>query len=238
MTLALLYWLAPIAFAQPACDAPARRMIDHSFFRICYDSSLKAPVWTEYELRPEQMAGAAARRRPRFRRDPSASFPTASNADFRKSGYARGHLIPAGDFAWSVEAHQATFLLTNVIAQKQSVNAGRWRMLESAVRRIAATADSVQVFSGPLFDSGPIDFLSPGGVAVPTHIYKVLLVVHEGRRTMFAAIIPNAQNPPQPLNSFALTVAEVERRTGFDFFSFVEDAEEAALESRLERFPQ
>jgi endonuclease G len=51
---------------------------------------------------------------------------------------------------------------------------------------------------------------------------------------MLAAIIPNSENPPQPLNSFAVTVDEVERRTGFDFFSFLEDAEEAALESRLE----
>jgi endonuclease G len=237
MMLSFPFWLAPAVFAQPACDAPARHLANHSFFRICYDSSLKAPVWTEYELRPEHLA-AAAPRRPGFRLDPAAAFPTASNADFRKSGYARGHLIPAGDFAWSVEAYQATFRLTNVIPQKQSVNAGRWRMLENAVRRIAATADSVLVFTGPLFDSGTIEFLSPGGVAVPTHAYKVLLAVHAGRRTMFAAIIPNDRNPPQPLNFFAVTVDEVERRSGFDFFDFLEDEEEAALESRLERFPQ
>jgi endonuclease G len=238
MTLALLYWLTPIAFAQPACDAPARRLLDHSFFRICYDSSLKAPVWSEYQLRPEHLAGAAAPRRANFRRDPSAPFPTAANADFRSSGHSRGHLVPAADFAWSAEAHQATFFLTNVIAQKQSVNAGRWRVLENAVRRIAATADSVLVFSGPLFDSETIEFLAPGGVAVPTHTYKVLLAVQAGRRSMFAAIIPNTENPSQPLNCFAVTVDEVERRTGFDFFAFLEDAEEDALESRLERFPQ
>ncbi len=237
MMFALLYWLAPIAFAQPACVAPARRLVAHAFFRVCYDSSLKAPVWTEYELRPEHLA-AAARRRPNFRRDPSVSFPTASNADFRNSGYARGHLVPAADFAWSVEAHRATFFLTNVIAQKQSVNAGLWRSLESAVRRIAAIADSVLVFSGPLFDSETIEFLAQGGVAVPTHTYKVLLAVQAGRRTMFAAIIPNERIPPQPLNLFAVTVDEVERRTGFDFFAFLDDADEDALESRLEQFPQ
>jgi endonuclease G len=238
MTLAFLSWLAPIAFAQPACDAPARRLVDHGFFRICYDTSVKAPVWTEYELRPENLGGAAASRRPNFRRDPSAAFPTASSADFRNSGYARGHVVPAADFAWSAEAHRATFFLTNVIAQDQSVNAGRWRSLENAVRRIAATADSVLVFSGPLFDSGSIEFLAPGGVAVPSHSYKVLLAVHNGARTMFAAIIPNGRNPSQPLNFFAVTVDEVERRTGLDFFAFLEDAEEAALESRRECFPR
>jgi endonuclease G len=179
-------------------------------------------------------AAGGAVGRPNLSRDPSASFPTASNADFRSSGYSRGHVVPAADFGWSVEARQATFFLTNVIAQKQSANAGRWRSLENAGRRIAATADSVLVFSGPLFDSGTIEFQAPGGVAVPTYTYKVLLAVHAGRRTMLAAIIPNSENPPQPLNSFAVTVDEVERRTGFDFFSFLEDAEEAALESRLE----
>jgi endonuclease G len=238
MTLAFLYWLAPIAFAQPACDTPARSLVDHTFFRICYDSSVKAPVWAEYELRPEHLSAAAAPRRPSFRRDPSAAVPTATNADFRNSGYSRGHLVPAADFGWSVDAHQATYFLTNVIAQHQSVNAGRWRMLESAVRRIAAAADSVLVFSGPLFESEPTQFLAPGGVAVPSHTYKVLLAVHSGRRTMFAAIIPNGKNPPQPLNSFAVTVDEVEHRTGFDFFAFLDDADEDALESRVERFPQ
>jgi hypothetical protein len=33
-------------------------------------------------------------------------------------------------------------------------------------------------------------------------------------------------------------VDEVERHTGFDFFGFLEDDEEADLESRLEWFPQ
>ncbi len=237
MTLSLLYWLAPIAFGQSACDAPSRRLLDHVFFQICYDSSLKSPVWAAYELRPEHLS-ASAPGRSRFRRDPSLSAPAASNADFRGAGYSRGHLIPAADFAWSEKAFRATYLPTNVVPQKQSVNSGRWRMLEIAVRGIAATADSVHVFTGPLFDSDSIEFLMPGGVAVPTHTYKVLLAVHGGRRTMFAAIIPNAGNPRQPLNHFAVTVDEVERRTGLDFFSFLEDQEEAVLESGLELFPK
>jgi endonuclease G len=236
MTLALLYWLAPIAFAQPACDAPARRLLDHSFFRICYDFSLKSPAWTEYELRPEHLS-ASSPRRPSFRRDPSIASPAASNADFRNSSYSRSHMIPAADFAWSEQAYNATFFLTNVVAQKQSVNAGLWRVLENRVRRIAASADSVLVFTGPLFDSKPLEFLAPGGVAIPACTYKVLLAVQGNRRFMFAAIIPNTGNPREPLNHFAVTVDEVERRTGLDFFSFLADAEEQALESTFQLFP-
>jgi endonuclease G len=234
--LVLLFWLFPIVFAEPACEAPARRLLDHVFFRICYDSFLKSPLWTSYELRPEHLFHSL-NRPSSFRPDPSLDSPSASNADFRGSTYSRGHLIPAADLAWSEAAFRATFYLTNVVAQKQSVNAGRWRQLENAVRRLAASADAVTIYTGALFALDSNEFVGQGRVAAPTHTYKVLLVVQAGRRTMFAAIIPNAANPPQPLNYFAVTVDEVERRTGLDFFEFLDDAEENALESRLQLFP-
>jgi DNA/RNA endonuclease G (NUC1) len=53
---------------------------------------------------------------------------------------------------------------------------------------------------------------------------------------MFAAIIPNTQTPLRQI-FFAVSVDEVERRSGFDYFAVLEDAGEDALESRLERFP-
>ncbi len=233
MTLAFALWLVPVAFAQPACQAPARRLLDHAFFRICYDSSLKAPVWTGYELRPEHL-GHSARRPSSFRLDPSIEFPAASNADFRLAGFSRGHMVPAADLAWSEQGYRATFFLTNVVAQKQSVNAGVWRRLENAVRRIAASSDSVQVFTGPLFDSPVIDVIGPGRVAVPTHTYKVLLAVKGKRMIMFAAIVPNTANLAAPLPHFAVSVDEVERRSGLDFFSVLDDKKEELLEAARE----
>ncbi len=42
-------------------------------------------------------------------------------------------LMPAADFARSESAFHATFVLTNVVAQRLSVNAGRWRQSENAM---------------------------------------------------------------------------------------------------------
>jgi endonuclease G, mitochondrial len=48
---------------------------------------------------------------------------------------------------------------------------------------------------------------------------------------MLAAIIPNQAGLTQALDDFSVSVDEVEARTGLDFFSALEDTEEAALES-------
>jgi len=232
-----LFFLVPTAFAQPACDAHFRLFLDHTYFQICYDPALKAPVWTRYELRPEHLA-ASAPRSSAFRRDPLLASPSASNADFRLSGFSRGHLIPAADFAWSEPAFSATFILSNVVAQRQSVNAGLWRKLENAVRRIAAASDSVSIFTGPLFGSANLEYIGPGRVAVPTHTYKVILAVKGKHMPMFAAIIPNEVSLAGPINRFAVTVDEVERRSGLDFFSALDDATEDSLEAAVELFPE
>ena len=122
------------------------------------------------------------------------------------------------------------------MAQHRSINSGRWAQLEAAVRRLAARSDVLYVFTGPLFPDQPAR-IGPGGVAVPAHTFKVILAVQGTRRAMFAAIVPNAAQVTGPLDAFATTVDEVERRTGFDFFSSLDDSEENELESVVRQLP-
>ena len=144
---------------------------------------------------------------------------------------------PAADFAWSEKSIRVTFLLSNAVPQRQTVNQGRWAQLETAVRRIVAASDVTYVFTGPIFESAEIERIGAGQVAVPTHTFKVILALQGTSKTMYAAIVPNAEAVLEPLNQFSVTVQEVERRTGFDFFSALEDSEEHELEGRLQLFP-
>ena len=48
---------------------------------------------------------------------------------------------------------------------------------------------------------------------------------------MFAAIIPNTSSIEGPLSQFLTSVNEIQRRTGLDFFSELEDDDERKLES-------
>jgi endonuclease G len=227
----------PDRFATPACDSPSQELARRSVFLLCYDASLKVPVWTAYALLPSQLGGSAPRPT-HFRRDVTLTVPGANDADYRASGYSRGHMVPAEDLAFSQDSIQATFLLSNVVPQRQSLNAGRWRQLENAVRRIASASDAVYVVTGPIFDSPQIARIGSSGVAVPSHFYKVVLALEGERKTLYAAILPNVERVKEELNEFATTVDEVERRAGLDFFAGLEDCEERALESAEHLFPE
>ncbi|MBM3811353.1 MAG: DNA/RNA non-specific endonuclease [Acidimicrobiia bacterium] len=87
-----------------------------------------------------------------------------------------------------------------------------------------STAEAVFVFTGPIFDSQEIDVIGPGRVAVPTHFFKVILVLRPHDRTLHASILPNLDPIPQPLDAFFVSADEVERRTGLGFFSSLDDS--------------
>jgi endonuclease G len=125
-TAAFLVALFPALHAQrlpyglPACSGPSREFADRSFFLLCHDSSRKVPLWVGYELTPARLVRRAARPS-HFRPDRQLSS-SASNADYLHSGYTRGHMAPAADFAFSDQAIRQTFLLSNVIPQPRRVN--------------------------------------------------------------------------------------------------------------------
>ena len=164
----------------PGCSGPGREFADRDFFVLCHSSTHKAALWVGYELRPEHL-NRVATRPSGFRADLRLSGSAAENIDYKGSGYSRGHLAPAADFAWSQAAMRATFLLSNAVPQRGSVNSGLWARLEAAVRRLALDSDVLYVFTGPLFSSDP-ERIGPGGVAVPTHTFKVVLAVRGSRR--------------------------------------------------------
>jgi endonuclease G len=203
---------------------------------LCHSSSRKVPVWVAHELRREQLGPVFARPR-RFRSDRGLASAGASDADYRNSGFSRGHMAPVADFAWSEDAIRATFVLPNAVPQKQQVNASVRAHVEPAVRRLAARADAVYVITGPIFDSENPRVIGEGGVAVPDATFKVVLALDGNRRTMYAAIVANADGLSGGLTQFATSVDEVERRTGLDFFAELDDAEEQELEATVQQLP-
>jgi len=229
----LLLLLASAAEAQPfGSPVCLGESADRVFLFVCHSPDRKVPLWTAYTLTPALLDGFAARPR-RFRQDLLLATSGASDRDYLHSGYSRGHLAPAVDFAFSDAAIRSTFLLSNAIPQRQSVNAGRWRQVETAVREIARHADRVHIFTGVLFE-GEERTIGAGAVSVPSHTYKVILVERGQARKMYAVIVPNRDHVRETIDQFAVSVDEVEQRTGLDFFRELPDEQEHELESRRE----
>lgn len=217
-------------FGLPACSGDGTEFADRTWFVLCHSASMERRSGLDTSSSPK--ITRSARRPSGFRADRHLVLAGASNTDYRNSGYSRGHMAPAVDFAWSPDAIRATFLLSNAVPQHQAVNAGSWSQVERLIRQIAEHSDAVYVFTGPLFESPEAGRIGPGQVAVPSHTFKVALAIYGQRKYMAAFIVPNqAEAARQPPACFAVTVDQVQTRTGLDFFRALDDEEEHRLES-------
>jgi len=230
-----------LKFGKPACDTP---VLDKTFFIVCHDPDRKIPVWVGYSLTKADVASDNAdRKNLRFRPDPDLPRgKRAELADYTQTArnkYDKGHMAPAQDFARSMEAMKATFILSNAVPQKHGVNGGLWSRLEAAVRTLPANRGDVWVFSGPVFIGGrAAKLIGPDKVAVPTHTYKVILCVHaNGDKDMFAFVLPNIDKPAGKLGDYGQSVHQVQQLTGLNFFSALPADEERRLESTVNELP-
>jgi len=201
-------------------------------FTLQYDEKYEQADWVAYELTKEEVFGNVAERSNKFRADPNIKTGSASDADYKKSGYDRGHLAPAADMKYSAEAMTDCFYYSNMSPQDPAFNRGIWAMLESIVRYWAVTNESVLIVTGPVLSKPPYPTIGPDHVAVPEYFYKVILDYRLPEIKGIAFIVPNKKNK-KSIESYACTIDEAEQISGIDFFPDLPDTEETTVESAI-----
>ena len=149
--------------------------------------------------------------------------------DYAGSGFDRGHLVPAGDLKWNGTAMRQSFLMTNVGPMHKALNEGGWAKLEEKVREWTARDSALLVFTGPVVSDSDTTLLN-GQVKMPSAYYKVIMAPCVRPMRVIAFIYPNGHSGGR-LQQYAVSVDEVERRTGLDFFPTLPPEEEQRLES-------
>lgn len=150
--------------------------LDHKSFVINYSKSHRLASWVKYRLRKGDLNGPG-RRPKRFKSDSvlkAMGIPAVTHEDYTNSGYSRGHLAPAEDFSRSQEAIESTFIMSNVIPQKSSVNSGAWAQLEKQVRAWACGEEEVTVITGPVLTPN-LEKLKGTGISVPQEFFKIII---------------------------------------------------------------
>ncbi|MFT8933168.1 MAG: DNA/RNA non-specific endonuclease [Acetobacter syzygii] len=142
----------------------------------------------------------------------------ATLADYRRSGFDRGHMTPSAD-AGSVETQEQTYTLSNVVPQTAALNEGIWTGVEMAVRAMALREGGVYVVTGPDF-TGSRRAIGQN-VLVPTATWKA--VYDPVRREAGAYLCQNTDNP----SCQTLSVASLTARIGIDPFPGVGEAVKA-----------
>ena len=207
-------------------------------FTTGYNPNTRCPQWTAWTLTSDHTTGPYKRQGISYHEDTDVPTPRATNSDYMRSGYDRGHMCPSGDNKWSREAQQDCFLFTNMCPQSHNLNGGDWNELEMKCRTWAKRYDAVYIVCGPWFrhDTKP-KTIGRNKVAVPDGFWKVVLRV--GRRgskdksnTAAIGFYYDNEDGHQPLSAYVRTVDEIEQLTGLDFFSQLDDKTETEAEAR------
>ncbi|CAH0999348.1 hypothetical protein LEM8419_00646 [Neolewinella maritima] len=208
------------------------QVIDHEGFVLSYNEDWEQADWVAYILTRQHLQQEWTKRDDHFREDPAVRSGSASLGDYRGSGYDRGHLAPFADFAWDAELADRTFYLSNVSPQARQFNQGVWRELEELTRDWAKREQQLYVVTGPVTSEAPKFYIGRDNrVAVPRSYFKVLLDLEDPQQKGIGFVIPNEVSF-EPLTAYAMSIDEVERITGLDFFAdLMPDDLEAELEA-------
>ncbi len=206
------------------------RVITHTGFSLSYSEAHEQARWVAYELTKEE-TNKLYERTNRFSADPDVSSETANDNDYRKSGYDRGHLAPAGDMGWSEVAMRESFYYSNISPQLPSFNRGVWKRLEEQVRQWASENEAVYVVTGPVL-TDQLGSMGLNRVSVPEYFFKAVLDYRNPGVKAIAFLMPHVPNAA-PLSQFVISIDSLEEVTGIDFFPLLPDNQEGRLESTV-----
>ncbi len=209
------------------------QVIRHEGYTVSYNSDYRIANWVAYELTDKEAVSKKAERSNKFVADPEVKGAMATNGDYHRSGYDRGHLAPAADMKWSVKAMRESFYMSNICPQKPGLNRGIWNQLEEDCRMWAKENGALMIVAGPVI-SANMERLGENRVAVPEKFYKVICRYAGDTPTAIGFVFENRNYSDESLLNFAVPVDEVETVTGIDFFPSFPDSIENRMESSVD----
>ncbi|KAK2762612.1 nuclease [Arachnomyces sp. PD_36] len=227
----------PTGLFQYGFPGPVADQVSTLPLTSAFDRRTRNPSWVAEHITPESLLiKNGDRKGSSFFED--QSIPPAFRAkltDYYRSGYDRGHQVPAADAKWSQEAMDATFALSNMCPQVgEGFNRDYWAHFEGFCRDLTKTYPSVRIVTGPLYlpkrdpdGKWRVSYEvigNPPNVAVPTHFYKVIFAEtgkgDTDKVALGAFVLPNARIPnDKSLSEFEVPLEAVERSSGLEFAS-------------------
>ncbi len=213
------------------------KFIIYRGFVVNYNCFRKIPNFTIHVINLEQISSRhrekAKRRGSFYVDDYNLKNCSSTNADYKGSGYDRGHMVPAGDFYWNELLKRETFVLTNIAPQSPNLNRGVWAYLENRIRdKVHNTSHDLYVITGTIFNHDINKFIGSNRIAIPGSYYKI--IYDPVSNEMFGFVMNNnAESYDGMLESYQVSVDKIEKLTNEDFFDKLPDVMEESLESSI-----
>jgi len=134
----ILFFVCILCFSQNI--EKYDKIIDMQYYKCYYASSIQTSSFVIYKL--YQGGGNESRTNLQFK-----SFNNLPHFNYIRSGYDRGHLVPAEDFANNKQKLKSTFYYINCIPQTIKLNRGIWKKYEGEIRKFSRQ-DSLLIICG------------------------------------------------------------------------------------------
>jgi endonuclease G len=204
------------AKAPVVAPRPTDRALCYDAFAILHSGESKTAVFVAQKLNKALVADADEKRTNRFFADARLrSAERATLADYKGSGWSRGHMAPAGDMP-TAQAMAQSFSLANMVPQAQRHNGGVWaNSVERATRKYAERASGdVFVITGPVFEPSiqASPGIGPGQVRIPKYLFKLVYDQDKNKAWAHWHLNDDATRGSKPIS-----YAELVKRTGIEF---------------------
>lgn len=159
------------------------------------------------------------------------------------SGYDHGHICPSADRQRSTDANKQTFYITNMQPQGNAFNAGIWATMELTVRNWTSKYDTLYVCKGGTIDSEEniIEYVCNGShqstrvnknhIPVPRYFFMAVLGRYKNTFRATGLWINQESYYSNTVKSYAITISDLQRLTGIDFFHNLPDDIESQVEN-------
>lgn len=214
-------------FARVAPGTP-EQIMEYEGFRVSFNKDNKTPNWVAWELLGTEADGSEPRNNNFWQDERVKGCP--AHYDYSRSGYDRGHLCPAGDQKWSKQAMIDCFSMANMAPQNHSLNSGAWATLENKERQWAKRDSAIVIIAGPVYEPSDTERIGEAGVRVPGAFFKVIIAPYLKEPRGIGFVYPN-MSAPGNMRDYSMSIDEVEKLTGIDFFYNLPDDLEDRIES-------
>lgn len=212
-------------------DTNAHQKLTYTQFTLSYNEEHEQPDWVAYELTKNE-AAMSRDRCDCFAKDNTVTTGSATESDYRSTGFDKGHLCPAADNNMSEQANRESFFMSNMSPQLPSFNRGIWADLESWVRDQAELHSTIYVVTGPVF----VNILGTVGsneVSIPGYFYKTLLRFDGINAKTIGFLLPHV-GATGSIEDYVVPVNTLETLTGLDFYPELSTSVENRAESQYE----
>ena len=223
-------------------------LYDQGYYVESYNRDRGEPNWVSWYVGTTSLGSID--RSNDFRPDtnlPAGWYEVPATA-YSGSGFDRGHNCPSGDRTSTTAANEATFLMDNMIPQAPHNNEQTWANLEAYGRSLVSAGDEIYVVMGSYGTggtgaNGTATSVDAGKVAVPSNIWKVIVVLSNGNNDLsrittstrvIAVNTPNINTISSDWTQYICTVKDIENATGYTLLSNVPATIRAVLETKLD----